>query len=1229
VSTRRLLCWIVSASLVVIAAALPAAAQPEAGPPEAGDGEPPEPGPDVAGDTARVLVRPASSDAALERVLAEHDAAIVDDLSELGYLVVQATDAGVDVDQLADSLDDSPTVDEVVVDHRRQLFVPVRTPNDPYLYDQADELWNVRAEHAWAITTGSADVVVAVVDTGVDRSHPDLKGRVLDGRDLVAGGTRPPDPNGHGTAVAGVIAARGDDGIGIAGMAWKSRILPVRVLDQHGWGWDSDVAAGIVWAADQGARVINLSLGGPSPSPVLEAAVAHATAKGALVVAAAGNDGTDEPMYPAAISGVVAVGAANVFGQLTEFSSFGPWIDVTAPGVDVLTTIPRAKGSYAYVSGTSIAAPFVSGTAALVLGRWPTRTPPQARSALRPTPPEAGPPGIDAYVGWGGGGAGAAGGGAPAHARLPPAYDAHEPNDVPGRATPLVAGTTATGTISPEGDEDWYLLELAEASTVTVRVGPPGYSPDYLASSLEPIVAVLDPSLRVVAADVGVPHEPLHVTADLPAGTAYVAVSNVNGSTMEDTYSIRADATAAPPFRSGTTVADLGSRGESLAMGDVTGDGIDDVVVTTWSQNVGLHVFAGQAEGGFVAAGSYTTGPLEGGAAGVATLDLDGDGLEDVVVAAPAGLQAFLQREGALERADGEASLFPPSNRPWLVATGDVTGDGQVEVVSTGWDGTWLYARGEQGWTRSPISGARYTELAIADLDDDGAAEVIGLLYSRRVHVHRLVGGTWSDESTVTSTGAGENSRAMAIADMNGDGRVDVVVSVGTSAASSNVRSLLQQEDGSFVPGTPRPVATNPNVIEAADVDGDGAVDVVAVHYGRVITLVRGDGLGGFHAATTTSVPQTPAGLNTHSLALFDVDRDERLDVLAVNSTGLNWYAGGLQLPDGPADVWVRNLSPAPHARNASRTPQIRIDLARDVQPSSITTSTIRLRDGRTGTALAATRTYDAARRRITLVPEAPLVAGATYRVDVGRLRDVDGGVHDDLVWLPFTVARDAVAPKPVTNLAAAGRVGAVDLAWTNPADADLAYVEVWKGFDSYPTPGKSGMLLHRGRGTKLTIAATDISSGHLAVFAYDRSGNRSSRATVRVRRSTLAGSAGGTITHGAATTIRGELFDMEAGRDLGGRKVELLHRPAGQSSWSRAATATTASDGSVSFSRKPTVTTAYRLRFAGDSTYIGREKTVGTVKVRSAVTAKLSATSVKKGATVRLTAVAPGTRAI
>jgi type VII secretion-associated serine protease mycosin len=274
--------------------------------------------------------------------------------------------------------------------------------NDP-LRSQQWALDKTSFESAWSTTRGSG-IKVAVVDTGVRGDHEDLASVLLSGVDLVSdAGDGRVDPHGHGTHVAGIIAAQANNGRGVAGAAPDVRILPVRVLDQNGSGLSSDVAAGIIWAADQGARVINLSLGGTSPSSGQQDAIRYAVSKGAVVLAAAGNGAQtgNAPSYPGAFPESIAVGAVDSNKARASFSNHGSYVDLAAPGVGILSTYGTGAAAYANSSGTSMATPYASAAAALVTAANPAQTAAQVRAALEGGADDIGGPGRDNEYGFG------------------------------------------------------------------------------------------------------------------------------------------------------------------------------------------------------------------------------------------------------------------------------------------------------------------------------------------------------------------------------------------------------------------------------------------------------------------------------------------------------------------------------------------------------------------------------------------------------------------------------------------------------------------------------------------------------------------------------------------------------------------------------------------------------------------------------------------------------------
>ncbi|MCL4418616.1 S8 family peptidase [Patescibacteria group bacterium] len=259
----------------------------------------------------------------------------------------------------------------------------LEVPNDPYFPNQ----WGlsvIKAPSAWNTTHGSGSVAIAIVDTGIDGSHPDLSSKITSSVDCTISAScievSPVDDNGHGTHVAGIAGAITNNSIGVAGTGYSTNLISVKVLDSSGSGYYSWVANGIIWAADHGAKVINLSLGGTSSSFTLSNAVSYAWGKGVVIAAAAGNNNSTQPLYPAYYSQVLSTAATDQNDQKARFSNYGRWVKIAAPGVDIFSTYNN--GDYTTLSGTSMATPFVSGLAGLVFGDHPTWTNTQVRNKL-------------------------------------------------------------------------------------------------------------------------------------------------------------------------------------------------------------------------------------------------------------------------------------------------------------------------------------------------------------------------------------------------------------------------------------------------------------------------------------------------------------------------------------------------------------------------------------------------------------------------------------------------------------------------------------------------------------------------------------------------------------------------------------------------------------------------------------------------------------------------------
>jgi len=272
-------------------------------------------------------------------------------------------------------------------------------PNDTLYSEYQWNLPEIATESGWQISKGSKDVIVAVLDTGVQSDHPDLKGRLVKGTNIVDPSAPPEDDVGHGTHVAGIIAADVDNNEGVAGMTWFTKVMPVKVLDSSGAGSTYSVAEGIIWATDHGAHVINMSLGNYAQADFLHDAIKYAYERGVVIVAASGNDNTDRPGYPAAYPEVLAVAATDPDEARAEYSNYGDYIDVAAPGSSIPSTYPGSR--YAALSGTSMASPHVAALASLVRAANPGLSNQEVMDVLRSSAKDLGTSGKDIEFGYG------------------------------------------------------------------------------------------------------------------------------------------------------------------------------------------------------------------------------------------------------------------------------------------------------------------------------------------------------------------------------------------------------------------------------------------------------------------------------------------------------------------------------------------------------------------------------------------------------------------------------------------------------------------------------------------------------------------------------------------------------------------------------------------------------------------------------------------------------------
>jgi subtilisin family serine protease len=831
-------------------------------------------------------------------------------------------------------------------------------PDDPYFsttgsWGQAyADLWGLKkisAPAAWDRTAGEG-ITVAIVDTGIDRTHPDLAANVWEnpgetpgngldddgngfvddawGWDFVGPASTqakpdadPRDGHGHGTHVAGTVAAVGNNGIGVVGVAWKARVMAVKGLDDWGYGYDSQLAAAIVYAADSGADVINASWGGRGDSLVVEEAVDYAASLGVVFVAAAGNSSDDARRYhPAGLETAITVAASDANDRLASFSNWGNKIDVAAPGVDVLSL--RAAGTtrstvvgndYVRMSGTSMAAPHVSGLAALVLALHPEFSTEQVRQAIRASASDVAAAGFDPDFGYGRVNAAAAaalGGALEARIQAPEAYaslDAPTPVRGLARGPGLVRYELAFG--AGDAPSAWTVLQEGP--------GPVGGGE----------LGRLDASA-------------------LPDGLYTLRLQAFDGSgrTFVDRRPVVVNrvAISSPPPPSLPTVATTVKPGATIPVeGRATGGSFVRYRVE-WAR--GINPASGWSEAGVELAGGGLS-PVDGGllaswdttgltTAGYCTLRLV---VENAGYAGEARSLVYLEPDllsahwprfmdqppwpdvGAppARTGSGERTLVvldaPPTrtpNRLWRfsadgstvrttevvhagpfqAAVADLGGLPGDEVISAGDWGLRVIRPDDTISLYASAVGAIYSGgiPVVADLDGDHSPELVGIgtdfglktgyLEAWRADGQRL-GGAFPveipDQNQYVSM-SGEPR--LLVADFDGDGGPEIVLADGPTPSSFSLR--LFGPDGSPRPFAAPSFSVRFDRLVAGDIDGDGKLEILVAAvdetaWDLVLHALGPDG---------TEKPGWPVSLpsgGSSYVALADLDRDGRSEVVA------------------------------------------------------------------------------------------------------------------------------------------------------------------------------------------------------------------------------------------------------------------------------------------------------------------------------------------------------------
>ncbi|MDL4838895.1 S8 family serine peptidase [Aquibacillus rhizosphaerae] len=419
------------------------------------------------------------------------------------------------------------------------------TPSDPH-YNEQWYLNKIEMDKAWDINKGSSDVKIAILDTGVNANHPDLAGRVLPGYDFVNDDNDPSDDNGHGTHIAGIIASNIDN-IGIAGIDLNANILPVKVGRKDGAVSSLNAIEGIYYAIDNGADVINMSYGGYQYSEAINQAIQEAYSEGIVLVAAAGNEASSEWSYPASYGPVISVAATDENDSPTDFTNYGEFIDITAPGQNIYST--NYVGGYSTMNGTSFSAPIVSALAGLIKSQHPEWTPEKIEWALQLGADQLGTADWNSFTGFG-----RVNGFGALTANLPSLLNDQPDNYVD--ANQINSGQVYQDKIDLPMDVDWYAVEVTQNSELSVSLTNPSSQLDLIGIVYkEDETTVIE---RQLIDDYGMgANESMSIYVE--PGTYYLAVYDYFNHWSKESYEIQMNIEKTQLADSAAPVASLGS----------------------------------------------------------------------------------------------------------------------------------------------------------------------------------------------------------------------------------------------------------------------------------------------------------------------------------------------------------------------------------------------------------------------------------------------------------------------------------------------------------------------------------------------------------------------------------------------------------------------------------------------------------------------------------------------
>jgi subtilisin family serine protease len=834
-----------------------------------------------------------------------------------------------------------------------------RDPNDPDFADQyAHQLIQMRM--AWDISIGSRDIIIAILDTGVDVNHPDLKENIWVNQGEIPGNKVDDDGNGyvddvhgwnfgtgdnkivptgspgstasHGTQVAGVIAAVGNNGKGVVGVNWQSSIMVLRLsLDFT----SKEVSEALNYAAANGARVVNMSFGGdtfgPEGDPIVKAAIDNAFSKGVLLVASAGNSDSSRPHYPAAYHNVMAVSSTNGEDTKTGHSTFGPWVDIAAPGTDIVTT--DLGNGYLATAGTSFSSPYVAAVAALLFAHRPLLTPIEARAILEGTTDPIYYGDLDpnlCYIGTGR---------VNAYRTLLDADQDYPLGEivVPGPRQTYAADVNRIDlTVFVHGDSyqlDYRLFGQADWTAISQGVPPADPNGFVYASLANPGVGTYEVRLvvrrgalthadrAVFAIELAPEHASWPKPKEVAEDSEEYFIGNpvcldLNGDGRNEIIQASLDYTDS---YWGTGKINVWSEDgnslpnwpvimeealpTSIAIGDIDGDGDYEVVAACEYEGA---VYAYHAQSGQIVDGNWPA--FVGGwygyiAAGPVLADLDGDGVSEILVALD---EESRDTDGLIAlRGDGTPLWQRRYTSEGPISVADFNKDGKPEIGLCGYgpglDKVYTFILDSQGQQLARWKGGSKKGTAVADLNADGKPELI-FCTEEDVQAVRAEGTTPVTLWKAKVPAPFDTKGGLCVGDLDGDGLSEVYIN-NYVEADGFIYSQIYGFDSKGKPltnaGFPKTMMGDPTrcIPLIADIDGDGSKELVVSTYAEPMMAWEADG------SVTPGFPTLNLNADmeiTPTLADFDQDGDLEL---MLGADDYRFHVLDLGSPDGPGKV--------------------------------------------------------------------------------------------------------------------------------------------------------------------------------------------------------------------------------------------------------------------------------------------------------------------------------------